>query len=189
MNQPSPVELLTAAIEHSRPILATVETHHLEAPTPCSDWDLRALLSHIAGRAVLSERAARGMAVTEFPDTNKDLLGASAVSTLQDLLDASLTSWRSATDLAGPRVTPIGKVPGFGLIAFQAQDVFVHGWDIARTIGTEPTFDLELTQVMFEMHQQSVTPGSRAAFFGPEVPVPQDAPILDRLLGFLGRQP
>jgi len=37
--------------------------------------------------------------------------------------------------------------------------------------------------------EQAIAPGSRAPRIGPAVPVAADAPLTDRLVAFLGRQP
>jgi uncharacterized protein (TIGR03086 family) len=75
------------------------------------------------------------------------------------------------------------------LVTFQAQDVFVHSWDIARALGLDAAFDETLTEAMLALHRQTISDELRAAFFAPIVPVPDDAPALDRLVGFLGRKP
>jgi uncharacterized protein (TIGR03086 family) len=188
MTVPAPLDLLDAAIAQVRPVISAVGPADLAAPTPCTAWDLRVLLSHLAGRAVLSERAARGVAVTEFPDAAGDLLGSDAAAGLLGLLDASAAAWRGAS-LDRECVTPLGPVPAAGLVTFQAQDVFVHGWDIARATGADTTFDPELAEAMLALHHQTITGELRAAFFAPVVPVPAGAPALDRLVGFLGRRP
>jgi uncharacterized protein (TIGR03086 family) len=188
MTVPAPVDLLDAAIAQARPVIAAVGPADLTAPTPCAEWDLRALLSHLAGRAILSERAAGGIAVTEMPGAAGDLLGSGAAASLPALLDASASAWREA-GLGRQCVTPLGPMPAAALVTFQAQDVFVHGWDIARTLGVDTAFDTALTEAMLALHRQTISDELRAAFFAPIVPVPDDAPALDRLVGFLGRKP
>jgi uncharacterized protein (TIGR03086 family) len=188
MTAPAPVDLLDAAIAQARPVIAAVGPADLAAPTPCAEWDLRALLGHLAGRAILSERAAGGIAVTEMPGAAGDLLGSDAAASLPALLDASASAWREA-GLDQQCVTPLGPMPAAALVTFQAQDVFVHAWDIARTLGVDAAFDASLTEAMLALHRQTISDELRAAFFAPVVPVPDDAPALDRLVGFLGRRP
>jgi uncharacterized protein (TIGR03086 family) len=189
MNQPSPLDLLAAARDQFRPILAQVTIEHLDSQTPCSEWDLRALLNHIAGRAILSEAAARNEVVKAFADDSKDLVGSNPADSIRQLVDASVAAWQTAVDLDAIRVTPIGEVPGVGIMTFHAQDVFVHTWDVARTLSIAATFDPALTEAMLELHRQTVTPEIRSMFYGPEVAVANDAPAIERLVGFLGRQP
>jgi uncharacterized protein (TIGR03086 family) len=76
-----------------------------------------------------------------------------------------------------------------GLVALD--EVVVHGWDVAAASG-QP-FDCEpgLLQSTYEFVQASVAenPQGTPGMFGPPVPVPDDAPLLDRLIGLTGRDP
>jgi len=190
MSQPGPTDLLTAAIATATSTLARVEPAALGRPTPCSEWTLRDLLQHMAGRAVLSERAARGIAVTTFPETSADLLGGRPAETLTDLLAESAAAWQRAdADPSAPCTTPIGVMPGSGLVTFQAQDVFVHTWDLGQAIGHHPGFDPQLTATMLALHKQTITEDFRGTLFAPAIPVANDATDLDKLVAFLGRRP
>jgi uncharacterized protein (TIGR03086 family) len=190
MDQPHPVALLAAAVEAARPTLERVCPDHVAVPTPCSDWTLHALLQHLAGRTILSTRAAQGIAVTAFPESEGDLLGTDPGAVLIVLLEQSVASWRRPeADLAALCTTPLGDIPGFGIVTFHAQDVFVHAWDIGRAIGHVAHFDPELVRTMLAVHQATVTDAVRAAFYGPAIPIAPTAPDLDRLVAFLGRQP
>lgn len=184
-----PVDLLDGAITQTRTVLAGVTPDELDRPTPCTAWNLRALLNHVAGRAVLSTRAAGGVAVTQFPDAAGDLLGAEPATTVIDLLRVSLEAWHAAPSLEVACVTPLGEMPAAALVTFQAQDVFVHGWDIAHATGQRPAFDPPFVEIMLGLHHQTITPDLRAAFFAPAVAVDDNAAPLEQLVAFLGRQP
>ncbi|GAB2642821.1 hypothetical protein ABI214_13375 [Prescottella soli] len=56
-------------------------------------------------------------------------------------------------------------------------ELVVHAWDLARATG-QP----------FESDPASVEAG-REGLYGPVIPIPADAPDLDRLLGYAGRDP
>lgn len=190
MSQPGPADLLAAAITTAAPALALIGPEDLGRPTPCSEWTLRDLLQHIAGRAVLSECAARGIAVTTFPEAEADLLGDNPAETVAALLTQSAAAWqRTDADLSAPCTTPIGVMPGAGLVMFQAQDVFVHTWDLGKAIGQDPDFGPQLTATMLALHRQTITEDFRGTFFAPAIPVPDSATDLDKLVAFLGRQP
>lgn len=72
---------------------------------------------------------------------------------------------------------------------FYTADVFMHTWDLARSLGKEPNLDearcaeaLAGMEPIDEMLRASGQYGSR-------VPVPRDASAQDRLMGFIGRDP
>jgi uncharacterized protein (TIGR03086 family) len=190
MSQPGPAELLAAAVTAAAPTLARIGSADLAQPTPCREWTLRDLLQHLAGRAVLSQRAAHGIAVTTFPEAEADLLGDHPGESVTALLAQSVAAWQGAdADLGSPCTTPIGVMPAAGLVTFQAQDVFVHTWDLGQAMSQDPGFDPQLTAAMLALHQQTITDDSRGAFFAPAIPVPDSASDLDKLVAFLGRRP
>ena len=81
-----------------------------------------------------------------------------------------------------------------------SDDLVLHGWDLARATGqdeTIPAADLErlwasATSVPADLMERFRTPGAFGPgieVYGPEIPVPEDAPLQDRLLGYVGRDP
>ena len=71
-------------------------------------------------------------------------------------------------------------------------EVVLHGWDLAQGTGQEFTVRDEDVATCFAFVEPTTLPGnedSRGGLFGPVVPVPIDAPALDRLLGAAGRRP
>lgn len=72
---------------------------------------------------------------------------------------------------------------------FYTGDVWLHSWDLAKALGREPDLDEErcadALAGMRPMEQMLRDSGQ----FGPAVPVADDAPAQDRLMGFLGRDP
>ena len=84
------------------------------------------------------------------------------------------------------------ELPGdqAGIVALD--ELVVHGWDVARASGQEYDCDPALLQVVHDFVAQFSGPGmeeQRAGLFGPEVVVPDDAPLLDRVVGLAGRDP
>jgi uncharacterized protein (TIGR03086 family) len=77
-----------------------------------------------------------------------------------------------------------------GLVALD--ELVLHGWDVARASGQPYEVDPASLGAVHGFVAQFSGPGqeeSRAGLFGPVVPVPDDAPLLDRVLGMAGRDP
>ena len=81
-----------------------------------------------------------------------------------------------------------------------SDDLVVHGWDLARATGQDETIDPDdvarlwsiTTAIPAEVMERYRTPGAFGPgieVYGPEVEVAEDAPLADRLLGHLGRDP
>ena len=61
--------------------------------------------------------------------------------------------------------------------------------DIARMIGVEPNLPDALVQGMWDEISPNAEAWRAIGVFGPRVPVPDEAPLIDRLLGLTGRDP
>lgn len=80
---------------------------------------------------------------------------------------------------------------------FPAREYFKHitsfrgfrAYDIARWIGANTTLPPELVQGLWDEILPEIDVWRQIGVFGPPVPVPDDAPLQDRLLGMVGRDP
>jgi hypothetical protein len=71
-----------------------------------------------------------------------------------------------------------------------SNELVLHGWDLAVATGQDFEVAPENLEASWEMVSNTPDdPGARQGLFGPVVPVPEDAPLLDRVLGQAGRNP
>ncbi|MEV5611331.1 TIGR03086 family metal-binding protein [Streptomyces sp. NPDC052225] len=166
-----------------------VREDQLDLPTPCPDYTVRHLLGHIVGLCAGLRATARkeseksgqnpGSALPELP--------ADWRSALPGALDALVEAW--AEPAAWEGMTQAGGIdlPGSvgGLVT--ADELVVHGWDLARATGQEYAPDeaaLRAAHALLAPEEEGP-----AGLFGPVVPVPDEAPFLDRVIGLSGRDP
>src|SRR5262249_61761810 len=91
-------------------------------------------------------------------------------------------------------VSSSGPPPPSWSLGLQTADLVVHAWDIARATGQPANIDPDLAGFALEWGRANLKPefrGDESAgqSFGMEIPVPDDAPIDDRMAGFFGRDP
>ncbi|QNE73943.1 TIGR03086 family protein [Streptomyces finlayi] len=183
---------LTSAAERIRALLGAIEDRQLDGPTPCPDYAVRELLAHLVGLTTAFRDAARkdlGPTTDTAPDAALPVLDDDWREALPRLLDEMAAAWSDPAAWEG--MTRAGGVdlPGevAGLVALN--ELVVHGWDLARSTGQEfraAEADLRSSEAMLTSADGG--PGS-ADIFGPPVPVPADAPLLDRVIGLSGRRP
>lgn len=65
----------------------------------------------------------------------------------------------------------------------------LRAWDIARVIGVDPTLPDDLVQGLWDELSPIADSMRTIGVFPPAVPVPDDAPLIRRLLGITGRDP
>ena len=80
---------------------------------------------------------------------------------------------------------------------YPAREYFKHitsfrgfrAYDIARWIGADTTLPPELVQGLWDEILPEIDVWRQIGVFGPPFPVPDDAPLQERLLGMVGRDP
>ncbi|SDM56269.1 maleylpyruvate isomerase family mycothiol-dependent enzyme [Allokutzneria albata] len=72
---------------------------------------------------------------------------------------------------------------------FYTADVWMHRWDLAKALGREPDLGEERCAAALAGMEPLDRMLRDSGQFGAAVPVAQDAPAQDRLMGFIGRDP
>jgi uncharacterized protein (TIGR03086 family) len=178
-------------------VLAGISDEQLTATTPCPRYTVGDLLDHVGGLALAFTAAATktpmAAAGPDAPLGEAAHLDPAWREHIPAALDELAAAWRDdaaweGTTAAGPIELP-GEIAG--LVALD--ELVVHGWDLAR--ATDQPYDVDDATLRlirglvadFAPADDVVNDGTLA--FGPAVPVPDDAPLLDRVVALTGRDP
>ncbi|MEU3732723.1 TIGR03086 family metal-binding protein [Streptomyces sp. NPDC033538] len=165
----------------------------LADPTPCPDLAVRNLLGHLTGLAVAFRDAARkhlGVTTDTSPEAAVPDIGPGWREELPKTLGELAEAWRAPEAWAG--MTRAGGIdlPGAVAGAVVADELVIHGWDLARATGQEYDPDPAALQAAYGLLSAAAEePDQGGGMFGPVVRVPADAPLLDRAVGLSGRDP
>ena len=175
-----PLTMFERAAEGAAARIAAVEPEQRSAATPCSEWSVDELLDHMAGGPAYL-LGALGKPAPTITDVESYRVAVAACSTAlrePGAMDRRCQSpagfeWSVAEATAGT-----------------AMDQLVHTWDLAVATGADRVLDAEVVDAVVAMFlPQMPEIGRSAGIVGPAVPVADDAPAQDRLLGAMGRQP
>lgn len=186
------IDLGPAATEVAK-VARSVTDDQLGGRTPCPDYTVADLLSHLVGLSVAFRDAAHKAGASGSPeDALERGLPADWREQLPERLDELVGAWREPSAWEG--MTEAGGVALPGEVAGQValDEIVMHGWDLARATGQNFTCDPATTAVVFEFTKASAQPeeaAGREGVFGPVVEVPEGAPLFDRALGYAGRDP
>lgn len=72
---------------------------------------------------------------------------------------------------------------------FYTADVFMHSWDLARATGQVADLDEDFAAALLSGMRQMEDVLRDSGQYGPPVAVAPDAPVVDQLMGFIGRDP
>lgn len=175
--------------------VAAVRPEQWENPSPCAEWTARDVVRHIVDmHGVMLRPLDRSLSAA--PSVDEDPLAAfrAARADIEAVLaDPALAGYESAT--------PTGPLTAEEHIdQVISDDMVLHGWDLARATGQDDTMDpadvarlwAMTSAIPPELLEKFRTPGAFGpgiTVYGPEVKVAEDAPLQDRLLGMIGRDP
>lgn len=188
----SETERVATAAEPLSKILRTITPDLLTVPTPCAEFDVRALLNHLLfwGPSLVGAARKQAVAPPAAAESDIDLTSddwAAALDTHLDELAAAWrdpAAWQGVTHMGGPTELPAPLVGGMVV-----GELILHGWDLARAVDATVSWDDDLLRYAHTETAASAEQGRAMGIYGPEVRVDPSAPLLDRLLGLTGRDP
>jgi uncharacterized protein (TIGR03086 family) len=199
--------LLASAISYALGACIQVAPQEMALPTPCPDWDLAALLTHLAASMADLEAAIRTGRLDLDPDESappaaSDLpaapgrrgppgtAGHDGGDPVEALRDQAANLLFACYAHHGPdRFVLVGGLPlPAGILACTgAVEIAVHGWDVSAARGRGGQIPPALATRMLRLCPLLVT--GREGLFGAPVQVPVQASPGDRLVAYLGRTP
>lgn len=157
-------------------------------PTPCSEWDVRALVNHLVYEHRWAVPLLDGATIAEVGDRFEgDLLGADPIAVWQDSL-ADAQDKVAAVPLDRTVHLSFGDVPAGAYLGQLGSDFVVHAWDLARGLGVDDHLDPE---VVADVHARALDEEDAlraSGVFGDHLAVADDADQQTRLLALLGRR-
>lgn len=166
--------------EFSRLVAATPDW---SAPAPVDGWTARDVVAHL---------------VEWFPGFLAG--GGVDLPTGPPVSDDPVAAWQHHADAVQALVEQRGDEPfthphaGSHRLAdavdrFYTADVFMHSWDLGRASGQDAGLDEDFAATLLEGMRPIEQLLRDSGQYGPPVPVAADAPVVDRLMGFIGRDP
>jgi uncharacterized protein (TIGR03086 family) len=182
------VGVLESILSKDVALIRGVHHDQWEDTTPCPQYTVRDLVTHMSSWIRVFAAAATGTVFEGDPASYQ--LGDDAPGAFAANAEQLVSGWRRLGTERPVRLTG-GEMPGGMVFNMTLMEYLTHGWDLARATGQpQPFSDEEATESM--TRATATLPdqyrGDDQAF-GHIVPVRDDAPVLDRFAGFMGRQP
>jgi uncharacterized protein (TIGR03086 family) len=186
-------------------VIGRVGPHQLGNPTPCPDFDVRGMLGHLV--VVLRRVAALGRGDDPFgPPVMAGVDGGDHQRAWLAAAHDVETAWSDDAVLTRTVRLPWAEGSGAAMLVSYLNEVTVHTWDLAVATGQRPAWDPEVVGLAFDgirflpgENRSALFAGMKGdmppAFrdfadpFADAVPVPDDAPLIDRLVAWNGRRP
>lgn len=157
------------------------------ASTPCSEWDVRAVVNHVAGEYLWVPEMLAGKRVADVGSRlDGDLLGNDPLQTVVAAHSAALAACEDDAARNATVHLSFGDSPARDYAKQMAIDSVIHSWDLARAIGADETLDPELVDFAYAELEQSAEAWREGGAFGPKVATTDDS-AQARLLALTGR--
>jgi uncharacterized protein (TIGR03086 family) len=179
----------TAAVDEFGGRVRAIRDNQWSAPTPCTEWDVKALVNHLVGELRWMPPLLAGQTIAEVGDRlDGDLLGADPVGAWTSAVQDAVAAVGQPGALETVVHLSYGDTPATDYVAEVAADLTVHAWDLARGIGATEQLDPALVQWIYPQAKERLSPAGVPGYFGPAVPVSDNASDQARLLALYGRQ-
>ncbi len=183
---------LSNAAEAMAAIVRTITDDQLANKTPCTEYDVRALVNHLLfwGPSLAGAGRKESVAQPAAAESEVDLAAGDWRGRLLALLDditsswAPPSAWEGETTMGTPHPLP-ASIMGDMIVG----ELAVHAWDLAAATGQRLELPADLLTHLHDTVFAGVEQGRKLGMYGPQVAVPADASALDRVLGLTGRDP
>ncbi len=200
-----PRAAFAGAVRTARAVMGAIDTEQGSLPTPCDAMSVAQLCEHLVMVNRRVALAGRGVPVAQWPVDAADVAAGGWLDAFTAAAHEVQQAWPTAV-LDEPRDLPWGTFPGRDVLAIYTNELTVHTWDLARATGQQPAWDDAVLEVSWAAIRAQLPDAERgpmwavARQFVPEdvpwedpfadaVVLDDDAPLIDRLVGWNGRTP
>jgi len=199
-----PRALLAKTAAAARATIAAVRQDQLDHATPCSEFTVRQLLGHLARVPYALAALAKGQDPFAVQEPTSDDDG--WVQTWDTAVTAAQVAWADDSVLERPMSLPWTSGTGGEILLGYLAEFVLHTWDLAKATGQSPTWDPQVVEIAcqgiggmpatnrHELFMQIRSTMPEQFRTGPDpfadaIPVAEDAPAIDRLVAWNGRDP
>jgi uncharacterized protein (TIGR03086 family) len=167
-------------------LVRSAPTASWDDPAPVEGWTARDVVGHLVEWLPGLLSSCGGPTLASGPTAQDDPVAAwdHHRDQVQGLLDDPASA---AITLSNPHFGDVA-LPA-AIAQFYTGDVFLHSWDLAKATGQPVPLDEDRCAAMLAGMEPMDEMLRQSGQYGPKVDVPADASAVDRLMGFIGRDP
>jgi uncharacterized protein (TIGR03086 family) len=194
MATPDRRSTLIDAFENAAVIVSGISPEQLRNATPCSGYDVAALIDHVVEAGHRAAALGQGQAPPSG-DASPHVELTEAPGRLRSAARDAGLAWADDIRLVSTATMPWGEAyTGAALIDMYLLELAVHAWDLAWATEQLEWLDSTLAAPALSAARAFIKPKFRdmvgpGAPFGAEVPPPSGADDWERFVAFTGRDP
>jgi uncharacterized protein (TIGR03086 family) len=182
-------QLFRRALEQATALVGGVRPSQFTLATPCTEWDVRALVSHMLHELSWAPDLILGATVAEVGDRyDGDLIGGDLVASWRRAAQAALIAVDRCDPVAIAHLS-FADVSNDAYLRQVGGDELIHSWDLGAATGVPVRFDPELAEAVYENTLPGVKGMQASGLFAPPVLAPENADAQTRMVALFGRDP
>ena len=186
---PTMAELYVRAMASASRFVSGVPEGAWHDPTPCTEWDLRALVNHITYENLWAAELFPGKTMAEVGDRLEgDLLGDDPIAAFNRSVEAATAAVSAPGAMEAVTHLSFGDTPGSEYARELFADMLIHGWDVAKASRQDAALDAALVDAGLPLAEEVAAMAGGSGAFAAPVAIPGDAPAQTRLLALVGRR-
>jgi uncharacterized protein (TIGR03086 family) len=181
-------ELYAKASKIFRGAVHKIKNDQWTASTPCTDWDVRALVKHLVYESLWVPPMLEGKTIKEVGDAYEgDILGDDPVGAWDKADDSARAAVTGLSSLESVTHLSFGDVPAKEYLMQMLFDLHIHGWDLRTGIGDDTPMDDGLTEYLYPWAEKTMKMYRAGGVVGPQPPIPDNASMQTKILAQAGR--
>jgi len=158
-------------------------------PTPCTEWDVRALMQHLVNEQLWVPPLLEGKTIEQVGDAfDGDNLGNDPVGAWDDAGQNARAAVEALSDLQQLTHLSFGDFPAQEYLDQTVFDLHIHGWDLRTAIGADTTMDDDLTAYLMPWAEVAMKAYEQVGVTAPPPPIPAGASEQSKILALSGRR-
>jgi uncharacterized protein (TIGR03086 family) len=156
--------------------------------TPCSEWDVRALVNHLVNENLWVPPLLEGRTIEEVGDRfDGDQLGTDPNGAWEASADGAVAAVADPDAMQRTVHLSYGDRLAIDYVNEMFIDLAIHGWDLARGIGADEAIDPEFVEVLYARAAPMEDDLKSYGVYGGKVTPPEAADPQTKLLAIFGR--
>lgn len=182
-------ELHARALKLAGRAVSRVSTADYGAPTPCADWDLRAVLNHVVSGNRWVRPLVEGRTIAQVGDAfSGDLLGNEPIPAYERSADDAQSAFYAPGAMTASCAVSYGPIPGAQYCAHRFVDLVIHGWDLAAAVGAEYRIPADMIEAVHRIVDPMMGELRDAGMFADAIEAAEEADEQTKLLAWFGRR-
>lgn len=183
-----PKQLFIISVKQAGRCIDNIRDSQLNNDTPCSEWNLRQLLSHMIYEVLWVPDLIAGKTIAEVGDAYEgDVVGNNPKNSWQQATDRAINAVNKAS-LGGTAHLSYGDAPLSQYINEVAADIFIHSWDVDQAVNCTLLFDPEVAEVIYQNFLPRQQEMALSGLYGTAVDMSDDSDLQTKLLALFGRK-